>query len=76
MTSASLRGSSTTPIAVRKKRGGRGRDQPEQEPHRHEQQQRIVEVGGRERPGRPLRSATSRSDSRISALKAASIAPR
>ena len=36
----------------------RGRDQPEQQPDRDEQQDRIVEIGAERRPGRSLRSAT------------------
>ena len=51
-------------------------DEPEQQPDRHEQQDRIVQVGG-EVPGPPAAlGASRRSDSRISALKAASMAPR
>ncbi len=59
----------------RQERGGCRRDQSEQQTERREQQHRVVEVG-RRCPGRPLRSATRRSDNLISALKAASMAPR
>ena len=45
-----------------------------QQPRRDEQQHRIVEVGP-EAAGAPVRSAVRRSDSRISALNAASTVP-
>ena len=61
---------------ARQQRGRGAGDEAEQQAHRNEQQQRIVEVVAERVRPRPLRSATRRSDSRISALNAASIAPR
>ena len=62
-------------IRMREQHRRPSRTDAEQQPDRHEELERVVEVVAKRSPGRP-RSAISRSDRRMSALKAVWIEPR